>query len=159
MTERVDSVVDALATLLPHAASGMLTALGVDAVEVAEFERDYELAGDDFLSQCFSETELAYCAGDVGKLAARFALKEAALKALGTGIRGIGLHDIEIETAPSGGPTLRLSPAAEAVAAAGKLGPLRCSITRESGLALAVVAAGAQTSKNRSPHDQSHRSA
>jgi holo-[acyl-carrier protein] synthase len=145
MTERADSAVDAIGTLLTHTASGMLAALGVDAVEIAEFERDVQLAGDNLLSQCFSETELAYCAGDVSKLAARFALKEAALKALGTGIRGIGLHDIEIETAPSGEPSLRLSPAAEAVAAAGKLGPLRCSITRESGLALAVVAAGAQT--------------
>lgn len=144
MTERADSAAAAVTSLLIAGVPNMLGALGVDAVEIAEFERDIQLAGDEFLSQCFSDAEIAYCDGDVPKLAARFALKEAALKALGTGIRGVGLRDIEVQTAPSGEPSLRLSPDAEAVAGARKLGPLRCSVTREAGLALAVVAAGAQ---------------
>jgi len=116
--------------------------VGVDAVEITDFGRDVEVAGDAFLAQCFTAAEIEHCAGDVEKLATRFALKEAALKVLGTGIRGIGLHDIEVDTALSGEPRLKLSAAAQAIATARKLGQLHCSATREAGLAIAVVTAG-----------------
>ena len=139
---RNDRVTDAVSGLLTAAAGEMLASMGVDAVDIVEFARDVQVADGTFLAQCFSDTELDHCAGDIEKLATRFALKEAALKALGTGIRGIGLHDIFVDTAPSGEPQLRLSPAASAVAAARHLGPLRCSATHEAGLALAVVVAG-----------------
>lgn len=133
--------------LVASAAGEMLSAVGVDAVDIASFAEDIQLASDEFLAQCFSKTELEHCDGDVEKLATRFALKEAALKALGTGIRGIGLHDINIETAPTGEPSIRLSSAATAVAGARGLGPFRCSATHEGGLALAVVAAGCAPTK------------
>lgn len=124
-----------------EALAGAISSLGVDAVEIDGFERDLRFGGDEFLAQCFSPAEVEYCHGDVDKLASRFALKEAALKALGTGIRGIGLHDIETTTAPSGEPRLQLSPAAQSVAASRGLGQFCCSVTREAGLALAIVAA------------------
>lgn len=144
---RTDRVAESVAGLVTAAASNMLASIGVDAVDIAEFGRDVQIADDTFLAQCFTVDELDHCAGDIEKLATRFALKEAALKALGTGIRGIGLHDIAVDTAPSGEPHLRLSPAASAVATARHLGPLRCSATHESGLALAVVAAGPDSSE------------
>ncbi len=139
---RTERIADVASNLVATAASEMLVSLGVDAVDIAEFGRDVEIAEDAFLAQCFNDAELKHCDGDTEKLATRFALKEAALKALGTGIRGIGLRDIAVDTNPSGEPQLRLSPAASAVAAARDLGPLRCSATHEAGLALAVVAAG-----------------
>lgn len=139
---RGERVADAVAGLVTAAAGEMIASVGIDAVDIVEFGRDVEIGDDTFLAQCFSDTELDHCAGDIEKLATRFALKEAALKALGTGIRGIGLHDIAVDTASSGEPQLRLSAAASAIAAARHLGPFRCSATHEAGLALAVVAAG-----------------
>jgi holo-[acyl-carrier protein] synthase len=138
---RSESVVEAASHLVATIGGDMIAALGVDAVSIAEFERDVGIADDTFLAQCFSDAERDYCAGDVEQLATRFALKEAALKALGTGMRGIGLHDVEVETAPTGEPHLRLSPDALIIASDRGLGPLRCSATREAGLALAVVVA------------------
>lgn len=143
-TDRVEGVVSDLAKAT---ACGLLGSVGVDAVDIAGFGRDIEHAEDAFLDQCFDAAELDDCHGDVEKLAARFAIKEAALKALGTGIRGIGLHDVTIETAPSGEPQIRLSPAASAVADARHLGSLRCSATHEAGLAIAVVVAGHASAK------------
>jgi holo-[acyl-carrier protein] synthase len=139
---RVVQITGAVSELMMEAGMGMPAAVGVDAVEIAAFDRDVKVAGDAFLIQCFSTAEIEHCAGDVEKLATRFALKEAALKVLGTGIRGIGLHDIEVDTTVSGEPQLRLSAAAQAVATTRNLGQLRCSATREAGLALAVVTAG-----------------
>jgi holo-[acyl-carrier protein] synthase len=144
---RTEHVVGATRGLLLNAAKGMLASLGVDAVDINDFGRDVEIAGDTFLAQCFSGEEIEHCEGDVEKLATRFALKEAALKALGTGIRGIGLRDITVDTDESGQPRLRLSPEALGVAAAHDLGTLRCSATHEAGLALAVVAAGPAPNK------------
>jgi holo-[acyl-carrier protein] synthase len=138
---RSQQVVAATADLVASTA-GPLAAIGIDAVDIAGFGRDVEFGGDTFLAQCFTPAELEHCDHDLDKLATRFALKEAALKALGTGIRGIGLHDITIDTASSGEPRLVLSVAAAEISASRHLGPLRCTATREAGLALAVVAAG-----------------
>lgn len=138
---RASRITRAASNLVTTMAGETLAAIGVDVVDIVEFGRDVKFGAEDFLAQCFDKTELDHCAGDVEKLATRFALKEATLKALGSGIRGIGLHDISVETATSGEPKLRLSPAASAIAAGRHLGTLRCSATNEAGLALAVVAA------------------
>ncbi|MDQ3569248.1 MAG: holo-ACP synthase [Actinomycetota bacterium] len=138
---RDERVVDAVSDLTATVGVSAVAAIGIDAVDISEFERDMEIGGRGFLTQAFSAAEIEHCDGDVEKLAARFALKEAALKVLGTGIRGIGLHDVEVHTAPSGQPELRLSPGARDIAASQTLGPLRCSATHEAGLALAVVVA------------------
>lgn len=142
---RPERVVVAVTDLTTTAGVGAVAAIGIDAVDISEFEQDMEIGGGGFLTQVFSAAEIEHCAGDVEKLAARFALKEAALKVLGTGIRGIGLHDVEVHTAPSGKPELRLSPTAHDIAGSQNLGRLRCSATHESGLALAVVVAPNRT--------------
>ena len=70
--------------------------------------------GERFLSRCFTEAERAY-AGEGEKrrderLAARFAAKEAVLKAIGTGWRdGIAWTDVEVVRQPSGEPTVRVT--------------------------------------------------
>ena len=60
--------------------------------------------GQRFLDRVFTAGEIAYCRGRAPNLAARFAAKEAAMKALGTGVRGVGWKDIEVVRAPSGAP-------------------------------------------------------
>jgi holo-[acyl-carrier protein] synthase len=86
---------------------------GIDLTEVARIGRLVADHGESFLLRCFTERERAY-AGDRKRrdehLAARFAAKEAVLKALGTGwSNGIGWTDVEIVLLPSGQPTVQLS--------------------------------------------------
>ncbi|WP_419552880.1 holo-ACP synthase [Candidatus Poriferisodalis sp.] len=116
------------------------TAVGVDAVSIADFEAD--VLGDRFvLETIFAESELADCDDDYERLAARFAAKEAVLKAIGTGIRGLDMLDVVIHTADDGQPTTRLSEAAADLAARSGLCNFECSLTHEEGFAIAVATA------------------
>jgi holo-[acyl-carrier protein] synthase len=81
---------------------------GLDLVHLERFRRSLAHGGDEFLKTCFSCEELDECAESVESLAGRFAAKEAALKALGTGIRGITLHDVVTTKTTVGKPELRL---------------------------------------------------
>ncbi len=94
--------------------------LGVDIVETA---RIAELLGNHperFLERCFTKGEQEDSKSakrQLEHLAARFAAKEATLKALGTGwAQGIGWTDIEVIKEPSGKPTLRITGRAKEVA-------------------------------------------
>lgn len=96
-----------------------------------------------FAEAVFSPEERRYCeaqARPAQHFAARFAAKEAFLKALGRGIfDGIALPDIEVVAGPAGQPQLRLGPtAAAALGEAGGAAAL-VSLTHEGGLALAFV--------------------
>ena len=74
----------------------MIVGVGVDAVDVARFRKVLERRPN-FATRTFSDAERADAAGsaDVAEsLAARFAAKEAVMKALGTGIGGFALHDV-----------------------------------------------------------------
>lgn len=116
------------------------TAVGVDAVSVTDFEAD--VRGDIcVLEAIFAEIELTECGEDYERLAARFAAKEAALKAIGTGIRELDMLDVVVHTATNGRPSLRLSDAAAARAAKSGLRDFECSLTHEEGFAIAVVTA------------------
>ena len=93
--------------------SGMdVLAHGVDVVEIPRIARMLADHGEHFIERCFTETERRYA--DAGlraqRYAARFACKEAVLKALGTGLTGgITWRDIEVRRAASGQPSLSLS--------------------------------------------------
>jgi holo-[acyl-carrier protein] synthase len=119
--------------------AGAAVRVGVDAVEVADLAEDIAVGGEGFLDSVFARSERQHCDGDVEKLAARFAAKEAALKVLGTGIRGLDPTDVWIETTAEGYPNMALSPRAEERAARVGIGQLACSLSHEAGLALAVV--------------------
>ena len=70
--------------------------VGVDIVEIARIEQAIKRWGQRFLNRIYTEAELEYCSNRVSELAVRFAAKEAVMKALGTGRRGISWQDIEI---------------------------------------------------------------
>lgn len=140
MSQRLAALVAATTHSLEALLPAGITAVGVDAVDIEDFELD--LRSDDpvtFLASVFLEVELADCAGASDRLAARFAAKEATLKALGTGVQGIGMTDIEVRTADGGQPSIELSRAAARVAASSGIQSFLLSITREAGLAIAVV--------------------
>ena len=82
---------------------------GVDIIEIKRIAAVLERYGDRFLSRIYTLGELEYCRGRPSKLASRFAAKEATMKALGTGVRGVGWKDIEVVRARSGAPSIRLT--------------------------------------------------
>ncbi|MGM4965751.1 holo-ACP synthase [Tardiphaga sp. 1201_B9_N1_1] len=89
-----------------------LIGIGIDLVDILPFKVMYSTDETD-LSRVFSDDELSYAGEDESRfihLAARFAAKEAALKALGCGIQdGIAFTDIVVSNLPSGAPQLQLS--------------------------------------------------
>ena len=81
---------------------------GVDIVEVPRIKRISEQYGSRFLHRIYTPLEISYCKGRAQQLASRFAGKEAMMKALGTGIRGIPWKDIEIIRLKGKPPTIQL---------------------------------------------------
>lgn len=117
---------------------------GIDLVEVARIERMLSDHGDRFLERVFTLHERGDCdttpSRRAERLAARFAVKEAALKALGTGWRsGIAWTDVETRLEPSGAPVLRLHGRARELAEEQGLGRWLVSISHAGGLATASV--------------------
>lgn len=121
----------------------MIVGTGIDIAEVPRIADSIERFGDRFLNRIFTEGERRYCdskANRVERYAARFAAKEAAMKALGTGWRhGIRWRDIEVTREPSGKPTLRLSGVAREFADRMGVRHISLSITHSGNVALAQV--------------------
>ena len=86
---------------------------GVDIIEIPRVGQVLERFGQRFLDRVFTPQEIAYCRGRPPNLAARFAAKEATMKALGTGTRGVGWKDIEVVRQKSGAPAVKLHGRAE----------------------------------------------
>ncbi|HLW51222.1 MAG TPA: holo-ACP synthase [Candidatus Angelobacter sp.] len=91
----------------------MIVGTGVDITEVARIRAAVDRFGDRFLHRVFTPEEVRYCMAKVNaaeRLAARFAAKEAGMKAIGTGLRhGVTWHDLEVVRHPGQRPQLRLS--------------------------------------------------
>ena len=86
---------------------------GIDIVRCDRIERVWKDHGEHFLSRIYTEAELESCQNRASSLAARFAAKEAVMKALGTGANGISWRDIEILSNSQGAPVVRLHHRAE----------------------------------------------
>ena len=83
------------------------TAIGVDIIEIGRINRAISRWQDSFLKRIYTRAELEG-PHSIPSLAARFAAKEAVMKVLGTGTRGVGWTDIEIITNGDGAPLIRL---------------------------------------------------
>ncbi len=81
---------------------------GVDIIEISRVRQVLERYGQRFLKRVFTAGEIEYCRDRPANLAARFAAKEATMKALGTGVRGVGWKDIEVIRHDSGAPAVVL---------------------------------------------------
>ena len=121
----------------------MIVGTGIDIAEVPRIREVIERHGQRFLQRVFTEGEIQYCeskANRVERYAARFAAKEAGMKALGTGWNhGVRWRDIEVARQPGGRPTLLLHGKAAEFAA--KLGTtnIALSLTHTSDQAMAQV--------------------
>ena len=121
----------------------MIVGLGLDIAEVDRIEAAIRRHGAPFLERLYTPSEVAYCESYKDKFeryAARFAAKEAAMKALGTGwSRGVRWRDIEVAREPSGKPTIRLEGVAAQIAQRMGVRNISLSITHSGNLALAQV--------------------
>ena len=99
----------------------MIVGTGIDITEVPRIAESIQRFGDRFLRRVYTEGEIKYCdskANRIERYAARFAAKEAAMKALGTGwSRGIRWRDIEVYRQPGSRPTIRFHGSAAEFAA------------------------------------------
>ena len=116
----------------------MLTT-GVDIIELHRVEKALDRWGERFLGRVYTPAEVRFCRGRVSELAARFAGKEAVMKALGTGARGVAWREIEILPMRGGKPRVNLYGRAKARAERIGLGELAISLTHSKEYAIASV--------------------
>jgi holo-[acyl-carrier protein] synthase len=123
----------------------MIVGTGVDIAEVPRIQAAVDRFGDRFLRRVFTPNELKYCLSRVNvaeRLAARFAAKEAGMKAIGTGLHlGVTWQDVEVIRHPGGRPGIRFTgKAAEFAAQLGcKHAHLSLTHTKEHALAFVVL--------------------
>jgi holo-[acyl-carrier protein] synthase len=122
----------------------MIVGSGIDICEVDRIQTAIQSSyGRRLVERVFTQLEIAYAESKANKFeryAARFAAKEAGMKALGTGWRGgLSWRDLEVANLPSGRPTLRLSGKAAEVAERLGVRQISLSLTHTAAQALAVV--------------------
>ena len=122
----------------------MIVGTGIDLCEVDRIEKAIGSSyGKRLVERVFTEREVAYAESKANRwerYAARFAAKEAGMKALGTGWRGgLGWQDLEVANLPSGRPTLRLHRKAAEIAARLGVRNVSLSLTHTAVQAMAVV--------------------
>jgi holo-[acyl-carrier protein] synthase len=121
----------------------MIVGMGIDVAEVKRIQRVLEAQGERFVKRVYTEAEAAYCEQYKSKYeryAGRFAAKEAAMKALGTGwSRGVRWVDVEVVRQRGGRPILQLHGEARKIADALGVKSIAISITHTSEQAFAQV--------------------
>jgi len=123
----------------------MIVGTGVDISEVPRIQSSIERFGERFLRRIYTDSEIRYCDSKVNRAeryAARFAAKEAAMKAIGTGLRhGITWHDVEVTRVPGGRPTITFHGVAAQFAArlGAKRAHLSLSHTKENAIAFVIL--------------------
>ena len=123
----------------------MIVGSGIDIAEVPRIEASIARFGDRFLRRIFTEGEIRYCdskANRIERYAARFAAKEAAMKAIGTGWNhGVTWRDVEVGRQPGGRPTIAFHGKAAEFAA--KLGAVHIALslshTKEFAIAQVIL--------------------
>ena len=114
---------------------------GVDIIEISRVEGVAERFGQRFFRRIFTEREIAYCRGRAPQLATRFAAKEAVMKALGTGVKGVSWRDIEVLRQRGQAPTIQLHQRALARAEALGIKCMSVALSHSKNYAVAFVVA------------------
>jgi len=118
--------------------------IGVDIIEIDRIEKAITRWGESFLHRVYTEPELELYHKKPSSLAARFAGKEAVIKALGTQAKGISWQEIEILSDSNGKPFVRLYGKAQNQADSLGLDNLAISLSHSREYAIACVASEAK---------------
>jgi holo-[acyl-carrier protein] synthase len=121
----------------------MIRGIGVDAVDIARFRRSLERTPS-MQRRLFTEHELAYVApkaDPVPSLAARFASREAVMKAMGLGLGAFGFHEVWVDRRDTGEPHLNVTGRAAQLATERGITTWHLSITHTDLVAIAYVVA------------------
>lgn len=117
--------------------------IGIDLVDIERFRRSLERTPS-MRTRLFTDVELAYVAPQVDpvpSLAARFAAREAVMKALGVGLGAFDFHDVWVERAPSGQPSLAFAGRAAELSTHAGVVTWHVSLTHTDSTAAAYVIA------------------
>jgi holo-[acyl-carrier protein] synthase len=114
--------------------------IGVDIIEIGRIEEAVTNWGERFLNRVYTNAELQLCCKNPSALAVRFASKEAVMKLLGTGVKGISWKEIETLAYPSGKPLVNLYGKAQTKAAELGLKEIAVSLSHSKAYAIAMVA-------------------
>lgn len=121
----------------------MIRGIGVDAVDIERFRTSLTRTPS-MRQRLFTDEELAYVApktDPVRSLAARFAAREAVMKAMGLGLGAFGFHEVWVSRAESGEPSLRVTGRAAELAADRGITSWHLSLTHTDLVAIAYVVA------------------
>ncbi len=121
-----------------------VSAVGVDVIEIERVAAALRRWGERFLRRVYTPLEAAVCRGRVHELAVRFAAKEAVMKALGTGARGVAWREIEVLPNHRGKPLVYLYGRAQARAERIGLRGLDVSMSHSREYAVAFVVGESQ---------------
>ena len=113
--------------------------IGVDIVEISRIRRAISKWPHTFLERVYTKTEIQNCNNVASRLAARFAAKEAVMKALGTGAKGISWHDIEVVSNKNGAPLIHLYGKAQDKAQENGIKEFSISVSHSNRYAVAFV--------------------
>ncbi|MFH1169479.1 MAG: holo-ACP synthase [Chloroflexota bacterium] len=117
---------------------------GIDIIEIDRINRAVDRWGEPFLRRIYTGPELDLCRHKPPSLAARFACKEAVMKLLGTGTKGVKWRDIETVSLPGGRPVLNLYGQARREADRLGLESIAVSLTHSKEYAIASVSGTAR---------------
>jgi len=121
----------------------VIVGIGIDLAEVCRIREAIERHGQRFIQRIYTEKEIAYVerkANKYERYAARFAAKEAGMKAIGTGWkRGVRWRDFEVTNLPSGRPTLQFHGEAAKFAETLGVRNIALSITHTAAQGMAIV--------------------
>ncbi|NQT31429.1 MAG: holo-ACP synthase [Deltaproteobacteria bacterium] len=113
--------------------------VGVDIVEIARLEKAIAHHGEGFLKRIYTDSEIKLYRKKLPSLAARFAAKEAVVKAMGKPGKDISLKEIEILSGPGGQPVVNLYGKTQQQAKGMGLGRLAVTISHSKEYAVAFV--------------------
>lgn len=116
-----------------------LLVTGVDIIEIPRIRQVADRYGVRFFRRVYTAEEIIYCRGRAPQLASRFAAKEAVMKALGTGVRGVRWRDIEVVRKRGEAPIIRLRGGALAHAKRLGIDHLAVSLSHAEEYAVAFV--------------------
>ena len=113
--------------------------IGIDIIEINRIEQAVKEQGDKFLNRVYTKREIEKYAGLHQSLAARFAAKEAVIKAMDTAGEGISYKNIEVLAEPGGKPVIILHQKAKTLAESAGITGFSVSLSHSDNYAVAMV--------------------